>query len=138
MKKMSTNIEYDILVGEYAEYHFIKSFKKKYKKARDETFDTIKNMLSRIDRLILTTKAEKIHICETGYIAKCEFKIAWSNESAKSSWNRIIVYVDESNMKIDILLVYAKTDIKWNNETSRRSNEIKKNYKDITSLFSWL
>lgn len=128
---------YSVLVSEYAKKHFIKSFLRKYK-TWNNTFVEIENMLSRIDMFLLSSKAEKIHICDTWYIVKCEFKIAWSNESAKSSWNRIIAYVDELNLETNILLLYSKTDINWSNETAWWENEIKQNHKDIAKLFSWL
>lgn len=133
---MSINY-YSLSVSGYAERYFIKSFSKKYK-TRDTTFAQIENMLTRIDMLLLSSKAEKIHMCDTWYIAKCEFKIAWSNESAKSSWNRVIIYVNEVSLKVDILLLYSKTDIHWSNETAWRENEIKQNHKNIAKLFSWL
>ena len=135
---MSISGSYDILVSEYAKKHFIKSFQKKYKVAWDQTFDTINDMLCRIDNFLLSSKAEKIHICDKWYIAKCEFKIAWSNESAKTSGNRIIIYVDEMKYEVQILLIYCKTDISWNNETAWRWSEIKQNHKDVAKLFIWL
>lgn len=55
-----------------------------------------------------------------------------------TSWNRIIVFVDESNMEIHILLLYAKTDVSWDNETAWWQNEIKNNHKDIAKIFTWL
>lgn len=132
---MYTNIYYSVIVSEYAKRHFITSFFRKYQ-TWNITFEQIENMLSRIDMLLLSSKAGRIHLCDTWYIAKCEFKIAGSNESAKTSWNRIIVYVDETNKEVDILLLYSKTNIKWDNETSWRQNEIKQNHKDISKLFS--
>ena len=56
-------------------------FIRKYK-TWDATFIEINNMLSHIDTFLLSTKAKKIHICDSWYLAKCEFKIVWSNESA--------------------------------------------------------
>lgn len=98
---------YNVIVSEYAKKHFMKSFIKKYK-SWDKTFEFINIMLSDIDFYLTSTKAEKIHICDTGYIAKCEFKIVWSHESAKTSWNRIIAFVDQERKQCEILLIYAK------------------------------
>jgi hypothetical protein len=60
--KMSTKY-YSVCVSEYAKRHFIKVFDKKYK-TWNNTLIEIKNMLSRIDMFILSSKAEKIHICD--------------------------------------------------------------------------
>lgn len=131
---MFINKYYDVLVGEYAKKHFIKSFSKKYKTWND-TFIEINNMLSRINMFLLSSKIEKIHICDTWYIAKCEFKIVWSHESPKTSWNRIIVYVDEEKFESYILLLYAKTDVWSHNETTWWEQEVKNNYKEIYDMF---
>ncbi len=130
-------MNYKVFITEYAQRHFIKSFKKKYKNIWNETFFAINNVLSRIDSLIQTSKAEKIHICDNWYIAKCEFKIVWSNESPKTSGNRIIVYVDNKEMSVYILLLYTKTDVMWGNETAWREKQVKENFKDIVNLFKF-
>lgn len=132
--KTSTNRYYSVWVSEYSKKHFMKSFIKKYK-TWDNTYKEIDNLLSRIDMFLLTTKINKIHTCDTWYIAKCEFKIVWSNESAKSSWNRIIVFVDEERKLCEILLIYAKTDIWGNNETTWWQEQIKCNHQEIYQLF---
>jgi len=133
---MFTNWKYNVLVSEYAKKHFMKSFIKKYK-TWDNTYIEIYNMLSHIDRFLLSTKAEKIHICDTWYIAKCEFKIVWSNESAKTSWNRIIVFVDEERNQCEILLIYAKTNYWGHNETTWWEQEVKNNHQEIYDLFEF-
>ena len=135
---MSINEKYLVKISEYAEKHFIKSFSKRYKWAREETLKVIIEMLERIKIFSkIKDKAEKIHICDKWYIVKCKFKIAWSNESPKTSWNRIIAYVNEESKEVLILLIYTKTDIQWGNETARREKLIKENHKTIYSLFNF-
>ena len=75
---MFINTWYKVIITEYAERHFIKASKKRYNNIRDKTINAINEMLSRIDLFIRTSKAERIHISENWYIAKCEFKIACS------------------------------------------------------------
>lgn len=136
---MCTNNWYRVHVEKYAEGHFIKSFSKTYKKARDKTFVAIKEMLHRIDKLLLTTKAEKIHSANYLHLVKCEFAIAWLSQSPHKSGNRYIILLDEKNRTCSILLLYAKaTNIQWNNETQRRENEIRVNYPDIKKHFTGL
>jgi len=62
---MYTNKYYNVFVSEYANKHFIKSFEKKYKSVWKKTFETIENMLSHIEIFSQTSKAEKIHICNS-------------------------------------------------------------------------
>lgn len=133
---MFTSWKYDVLVSEYAKKHFMKSYIKKYK-TWDDTYKEIYNILSHIDMFLLSSKAEKIHISDLCYIAKCEFKIVWSHESAKTSWNRIIVFVDEERKESIILLIYAKTDVAWTNETTWWEQEVKNNHKEIYDLFGY-
>lgn len=133
---MSTNNKYRLLVCEYANRHYIKSFEKKYKSAWKETWMFIEILCGKIDKYMSTTKVEKIHICDNQYIAKCEFTIAWLNTSAHASWNRIIVYVNELTSEVYILLLYMKTNISWNNETQWWQQEIKDNYQEIAKIFN--
>lgn len=132
---MCINNKYSVIVGEYAKKHFIKSFSKKYKSAWEKTFTTIENVLSRIVAFSRTSKVNQICVCEHQYIAKCEFNIEWQKTSTKTSWNRIIVYVDEELFETKILLLYAKTDIKWEHETAWWKSEVKNNYSDIAEIF---
>ena len=92
--------------------------KKKYKSVWNKTFETIQNMLLRIEIFSQTSKVNKIHTCDDWYIAKCEFNIEWIKVSTHASGNRIIVYVNQSTLEVVILLIYAKTDVTWANETT--------------------
>lgn len=135
---MCINKYYNVIVSEYAKRHFIKTFEKKYKSVWEKTLITIKNMLSRIEIFSKTSKVNKIHNCENWYLAKCEFNIEWIKISTHASWNRIIVYVDESKQEVHILLMYSKTDVWHHNETTWWEQEIKDNHKEIACLFSGL
>jgi hypothetical protein len=134
---LTMSIKNEIIVGEYAKGHFIKPFKKKYKWVWSETFEYIIFMCWRVELFLKSKKINKIHICDNWYIAKWEFSVAWSRISTKTSWNRYIIFVDEINNVISILLVYSKNNISWNNETTWWENEIKKNYKEIYKLFNY-
>lgn len=128
----------EIKVEDYTKRHYIKDFQKKYKQAWDITFDTINNMLFKVEFFLITKKLEKIHICETWYIVKGYFKVAWSDKSAKISWNRFIVYIDKIEGIAYILLIYHKGHIIWKHETVWWEKVVKENYKDIAILFDWL
>lgn len=133
---MFINGGYQVFVSEYAKKHYINRFKRKYSKIWDETFKVIENMLFHIDNFLLTSKANVIHICETGqFIVKCEFKIIGSNESPKTSWNRIIVFCDKNKKECTILLIYNKTDFWWNWETAWWTKTIKENHKEFCKFF---
>ena len=134
--KMSSNEHYKVYIGEYAKDHFIKSFSKNYKTARDITLRAIQWFTQRIDTFLQTTKAEKIHSCDSCHIVKCEFAVAGTKLSPHSSGNRYIVHMDQENRECYILLVYAKTDVKWTNETVRWRGEIKKNYPALIEKFT--
>jgi hypothetical protein len=127
---------YVVLVSEYAKKHFIKNFEKKYK-SWNVTFLSIEKMLSHINAFLTTSKVEKIHICDTWYIAKCEFKIIWNNESPRTSWNRIIIYVNEKKQEVHILLLYCKTDVWWWKETAWWEKEIKENHREVYNRFEF-
>ena len=123
-----------VSIESFAESHYIKSFKKKYKAHWDVTFSAIVAQLERIDNLLLTTKAE--YICEAGdaKIIKTEFRVAGSKESAKTSGNRCIVAWYADKQQVSILLVYAKTDIPGHNETVQWKRILKEAYPEFRNL----
>src|SRR3989338_5329818 len=100
-----------VQIEAFAERHFIHSFEKKYKKHWGVTLFAIIAELERIDTLLLTSKAETI--CHVGdiRIVKTKFKVAGTNESAKTSGNRCIVAWHTDEQLVHVLLVYGKTDL---------------------------
>ena len=129
--------EYYVKFESFTERHYIKSFSKKYKSSWVETESSIVSFLSRIDTVLgNTTRAEIVHAKGCKKIIKLDFKIAGSNESAKTSGNRAVVFVDDNQKECRVLLVYSKNDISSPNETQKWQAIIKENYNDIWSIFS--
>lgn len=127
---------YSVQIEEFAEKHFIKSFKKKYNFGWDVTLRAIIFQLERIDNFLLTNKAETIIDAGIVRIVKTEFKIAGSKESTKSSGNRCIVAWHTKEKFVSVLLVYNKTDLtSKNKETDEWKNIIKNNYPEYKNLF---
>ncbi len=128
------SIKYVVTIEKFAEKHYLKNFRKKYKKSFDVPWSAFVFMLQKIDLMLerdgnneISDPNKKIVICKT------EFKIA-TKESAKSSGNRCIIVQDKEKKEVKILLVYCKNDIQNNNETVWWKNIIKENYsayKDI-------
>jgi predicted secreted hydrolase len=127
---------YSVQIEEFAEKHFIKSFKKKYNSGWDVTLRAILFQLERIDNFLQTDKANTIIDGGDIKIIKTEFKIAVSKESAKTSGNRCIVAWHIKERFVSILLVYNKTDLtSKNNETDEWKNLVKDNYPKYKDLF---
>lgn len=125
---------YSVQIEGFAERHFINSFEKRYKKHWSITLLAIIAELERIDTLLLTNRAETI--CQVGdvRIVKTKFKVAGTNESAKSSGNRCIVAWHSDKQFVYILLVYGKTDLGGSNETAKWKNLIKENYPEYAKI----
>jgi hypothetical protein len=119
---------FSVQIEPFAERHFIKSFEKKYKSSWDSTYQSIVEMLERIDALLLTDKAETITDLGNIKFIKTKFRVAGTKESAKTSGNRCIVAVDYMKREVKILLVYGKTDLRGHNETAEWQKIIKENY----------
>lgn len=111
------DVNYSVTIEEFAERHYIKSFQKKYKVARETTLCSIVAELARIDMLLKTDKADLITDMDGIAIIKTDFRVFGTKESPKTSGNRCIVAVDEKKKKVSVLLVYTKTDVKGANET---------------------
>ncbi len=127
-------IEYVVQIEQFAERHFIKSFKKKYMGAWDLTLTAIIEELKNFDKLLLKSIAETISDDGDVRICKTEFKIANRQESRHGSGNRCIVAVHRDANKVCILLVYGKTDLRGRNETEGWKNMIRENYPEYKGL----
>lgn len=122
------------MIQPYAERHFLKNFKKKYKGAWDITWRAICEELRRFDSLLDTSIAEIINKNSNIRIAKTEFRVAGTNESRKSSGNRCIVAIHQDISTVNVLLVYHKNDLGDGNETAKWKQMIKDNYPDYYEL----
>ena len=74
--EMSTNSTTTIHIQPYAKRHFLKSFKKKYKTAREKTYTSIIQMIERVEKYLKTKLVEEIISYEETALLKVEFSIA--------------------------------------------------------------
>jgi len=127
-------IKYAVTTEKFAEKHYLKNFRKRYKKPFYIPWDAFVFMLQKIDLMLdrdgnseISDPNKEVVICKT------EFKIA-QNESAKSSGNRCIIAQNKDKKEVRILLVYCKNDIKGSNETEWWKNTIRQNYPAYRNL----
>lgn len=130
---MSINLS--VIVESFAERHYLKNFKKKYKSAWDITWRAVVEELKRINSLFNTSIAETIVTNANIVIVKMEFRVAGTNESRKSSGNRCIVALHKDTNTVCVLLVYHKNDLGHGNETAKWKQIIKENYPQYKHLF---
>jgi hypothetical protein len=124
-----------VIIESYAERHYLKNFKKKYKNAWDVTWKAVEEEFKRVDSLLNTSVAEII-ISKNNYkIIKTEFRVAGTKESRKSSGNRCIIALDKKTNVVSVLLVYHKNDLGHGGETAKWQKIIKDNYKKYRDLF---
>lgn len=127
---------FEVVIEEFAERHFVKNFRKKYKDAWDITERAIIASLARVDNLIgKTTQIEIIHSKREHRIAKLDFSVAGTRLSAKSSGNRAIVYINVNSRVCRLLIIYSKNDICSPDETQKWKNMMKNNYLMIWNIF---
>jgi hypothetical protein len=131
---MSTS--YEVKVGEYAEKHFIKSFKKKYQNAWDLTWQGIEEQFKRFDSLAETDIAEVICGTEKIKIAKTQFRVHNTKDSRKTSGNRCIIAVHADTRIVKVLLVYGKTDLAGSGETAKWKQMVKENYPEYRKIIT--
>jgi len=129
---MST--KYSVVIKDYAERHYLKTFRKKYKGAWEITWRAVVEELKRLDSLLETSIAEKICGAGNVTIIKTEFRVAETRESRKSSGNRCIVAIHKDTNVVCVLLVYNKTDLGDGNETAKWKQIVKDNYPDYYQL----
>ena len=130
---MSTNA-YTVIIEEFAERHFIKSFEKKYKGACDVTRTALTLSFQAFDALFDRNIAETIVDTDTVKICKVEFKISSTNQSRHGSGNRCIVAIHKTTLNVNVLLVYMKTDVKGSRETLWWREVVRDSYPEYKKL----
>lgn len=104
---------YDVVFHENTQKHYIKSFKKRYKKNWDVTQRSVEKTLERIFYLYGTNQMDIICTSnKNSILAKFEFKVAGCDMSAKSSGNRCILSIDNTHSIVSVVLVYHKKNIR--------------------------
>ncbi|BFT95088.1 MAG: hypothetical protein MNSN_08250 [Minisyncoccus archaeiphilus] len=127
-------IKYTVMIGGFAESHYIKKFDKKYGGHWVVTWRGVQEELTRIDSLLLTSIAEVVSEKGDQKIVKTEFRVAGTKDSRKASGNRCIVLLDDEKNTVVVLLVYNKNDLRDDNETVQWQKMIKENYKEYAYL----
>ena len=129
------NQNFDVLIEDFAQRHFVKQFLKKYRNQWTVTEKAVVALLARVDNLIGgTTQIEVIHARHEHRIAKLDFRVAGTNESAKSSGNRVIAYIDMNTRRCRVMIIYSKNDICQPNETQKWETMVKENFLDVWKL----
>ncbi len=131
---MSTN--YTVSLEPFAERHYIKNFKKKYRNAWDITWRAVLKEFQNFDVLFERNIAETIVDSNPIIICKTEFRIAGTKYSRHGSGNRCIIALPtRDEPKVVVLLVYHKNHLTGTgNETVKWKNIVKKNYSDYKSI----
>lgn len=125
---------YTVEIEDFAERHFIKKFRKKYKHDWDRTEEAIRAMYARIDNLIEKKRANTISDVNGIRIIKSEFSVVGTNISPKASGNRCIAACVVEAKTVKILLVYSKNDLPGHNETATWKKLVAENYPEYVSL----
>lgn len=124
------SIKHTVIIESFAESHYLKKFRKKYKSSFPIPWNAFLLMLQKFDLMLKRENTNiVVAVSDNIFICKTEFKIM-PNESTKSSGNRCIVAQDSLKKEIKILLVYHKSDILGSNETSWWKQIIKNSYKE--------
>ena len=137
----ASSILFNVSYKEYAKSHFLKEFEKKYKgKLWEKTESSIFEDLARLRMINNTTQQssqiDQLKHKDEYWLFKYDFRIAGTNQSTKSSGNRIVGFINNSEDKLEILLIYNKTDLPKNKkETQYIEDTISENYQEILALF---
>ena len=126
--QLDKNSNYHVEFSEYAENHFRKQFRKKYKGLIwCITENSIVQDLKRIAyHLQSTQQVDELWQKDQTWIFKYDFAIAKSGKSPKNSGNRCVCVLDDQQKIITIILIYAKTDLPKNmSETAFIKSQLK-------------
>lgn len=131
---------YDLFSVKFTSYslkHYLSDFKKKYKgKQWDLTQMSIIEDLSRLrmenNTTQLSGQIDELKYSDGMWLAKYDFKIAGTKQSTKDSGNRCILFINNDQNTIDILLIYNKNNlVKNTKETKYIFDVLKENYPNL-------
>lgn len=106
------DIPFQVAFSTYSEAHFCRDFYKKYSaKQWIETKTTIIDTLQRSFFVQQTSLIDVLRFSQEDEIGilKFDFKVAGTNQSPKTSGNRVIFSICNKTGVIKVLLVYAKS-----------------------------
>lgn len=123
---------FQVEFSSYAESHFCREFYRKYK--GKQWLETQKTIIDTLQRAFLVQQTSLIDTLKYSQeddigIFKYDFKIAGTNESPKSSGNRVIFSLCNKTGNIKILLVYGK------NHCSKKCSETQWIFEHIKNNF---
>jgi hypothetical protein len=132
------DIDFKVNFSDFSEKHFKKKFQKKYPaKVWEITEKAIIESLKRIYRLKDTDRLDCIKFCEPYGLFKFDFAVAGTQKSPQNAGNRIILFLDNEQESIDILLIYHKDDLgKRRPETEAWKYLIKTHFPEILEKLS--
>ena len=136
-----SSILFNVTYKEYAKSHFLKEFEKKYKgkqweKTESSIFEDLKRLRVENNTTQQSSQIDQLKHKNQYWLFKYDFRIAGTNQSTKSSGNRIVGFIDNNENKLEILLIYNKTDLPKNKkETQYIEDTIAENYQEIIALF---
>jgi len=131
---------FSVTYTSYSIRHYLKDFRKNYKGKQWEY--TEKSIIQDLMRLRIehnttqfSSQIDELKYYDGEYLAKYDFKIALTNESTKTSGNRCVLYINDKNNIIKILMIYGKTNLPKNkDETKFIMDELENNDFDIDNL----
>ena len=132
---------FNVSYKEYAKSHFLKEFEKKYKgkqweKTESSIFEDLKRLRVKNNTTQQSSQIDELKHKNEYWLFKYDFRIAGSNQSTKSSGNRIVGFIDNMQNQLDILLIYSKNDLPKNKkETQYIEDVISQNYHEIEEIF---
>lgn len=136
-----SSVLFNVTYKEYAKSHFLKEFEKKYKgkqweKTESSIFEDLKRLRVENNTTQQSSQIDQLKHKDQYWLFKYDFRIAGTNQSTKSSGNRIVGFIDYNENKLEILLIYNKTNLPKNKkETQYIEDTLAENYQEIIALF---
>lgn len=137
-----STVLFSISFKAYAESHFRKDFVKKYKgmqwiRTENSIFEDLKRLRIETNTTQRSSQIDELKHKDLYWIFKYDFRVAGTKESSKTSGNRIVGFIDCKSNKIEILIIYNKTNLPKNKgETAYIEDTLKENYPEIIKLFT--
>jgi hypothetical protein len=124
--------------SDYSRQHYLKRFEKDYKGSQwNVTVESIFQDMARlrVSDMQKTQQVDELWHKDDYWIFKYDFRVAQTKESTKSSGNRCVAFLDNTNNRITVLIIFGKGDLPKNTgEQAFIKKTLNKEFSGILSL----
>ena len=128
---------YKVELSDFSERHYIKDFAKEHKSKWAKTIVDIVDICKRIDKMLALGRQQidLIKAVDGHKLVKLAFAVEGTHKSPKNSGSRAILWINDIDRVVTILMIYGKGHVRGKGETVWWQKEIRGGCGGVDELF---